>query len=371
LHIPQMAMRVLVLVARDLGGRFTDPQEDRRAVLLKLAAHGVPTEMITILRPHVAPFVQAVIAGEIDPMVTQPWELVREPALDTNTGAKTTLDLDPTEDPATRALIEQLIAQTGLYATSGALAELLGFVARLRSIAPFNAMLLHIQKPGLTYAATATHWWREFRRTPKPHARPLLMLRAMGPVDFVFDVLDTEGEPLPEAAFAFPVFGEMTEQILMAHLELVKAKGIEIEWWDRGDASAGQISLAGFIATKRGNVRRYAIALNRNHNPGQVFVTLCHELAHLYLGHLGGDVRLGIVASTASHAVAEVEAETVAYIVARRNGLTPRSESYLDNYKGSIAEMNLYAVMRAANTIETLLGRPSKLFQPRGTQASR
>jgi hypothetical protein len=38
----------------------------------------------------------------------------------------------------------------------------------------------------MTHAATARDWFERFGRKPKRHARPLLILRAMGPVDFVF-----------------------------------------------------------------------------------------------------------------------------------------------------------------------------------------
>jgi hypothetical protein len=49
---------------------------------------------------------------------------------------------------------------------------------------------------------TARDWWTRFGRRPKPHARPLIILRSFGPVDFVYDVLDTEGKALPESAFS-------------------------------------------------------------------------------------------------------------------------------------------------------------------------
>jgi len=45
-----------------------------------------------------------------------------------------------------------------------------------------------------------------------------------------------------------------------------------------------------------------------------------------------------------------------AYLVAKRNGLSPRSESYLSSYKGALAEIDLYGVMRAANGIENAMG---------------
>jgi len=51
-----------------------------------------------------------------------------------------------------------------------------------------------------------------------------------------------------------------------------------------------------------------------------------------------------------------VEAEIIAFLVAMRNGLKPRSESYLANYKGAFQDLNLYGVTRAANAIETVMG---------------
>src|SRR6516225_5980710 len=50
-----------------------------------------------------------------------------------------------------RALIDQLIAATRLYDTREAVEELMAFTIRLRAFAPFNAMILHIQRPGLTH----------------------------------------------------------------------------------------------------------------------------------------------------------------------------------------------------------------------------
>ena len=138
-----------------------------------------------------------------------------------------------------RALIEQLIAATRLYATSNAVKELLEFTINLRAFAPFNAMLLHIQKPGLTHAATAADWWRRFRRVPKTAARPIVVLRAMGPVDFVFDILDTDGHDLPAHAFTFPTLGSLSRTRFDEILGSVGKSGIELLTLDRGDSQAG------------------------------------------------------------------------------------------------------------------------------------
>ena len=43
---------------------------------------------------------------------------------------------------------------------------------KLRTFTPFNAVLLQIQKPRLSYAATAANGRIRFKRTPKEGARP-------------------------------------------------------------------------------------------------------------------------------------------------------------------------------------------------------
>jgi len=77
---------------------------------------------------------------------------------------------------ATRSLLDQLLSDSKLYTQSKDYKELLDFVIRLRNFAPFNAMLLQVQKPGLSYAASARDWRQRFERYPKEGARPLLIL---------------------------------------------------------------------------------------------------------------------------------------------------------------------------------------------------
>ena len=184
-------------------------------------------------------------------------------------------------DPNERALIDQLIAATRLYNTSAAVQDLLNFTIRLREFAPFNAMLLHIQKPGLTHAATARDWMKRFGRAPKEDARPLLILRAMGPVDFVFDILDTEGRDVPPDAFVFPTIGDMTRATVLMNLRK----------FSEGSASLSRNSmreigtLVGFSCLRP---RRRARARTCRCLPSTAtiplltrFVTVAHELAHL------------------------------------------------------------------------------------------
>ena len=91
---------------------------------------------------------------------------------------------------AERSLLADLLEDSRLYHTSKDYADLLDFVSRLRNFAPFNAMLLHVQKPGLTFAASAWDWKTRFNRTIKEDARPLVILWPFCPVALVYDVLD-------------------------------------------------------------------------------------------------------------------------------------------------------------------------------------
>jgi len=75
---------------------------------------------------------------------------------------------------AARSLLDQLLTDSRLYTQSKDYKDLLDFVVRLRNFAPFNAMLLQVQKPGLSYAASACDWRERFGRVPKPGARPLI-----------------------------------------------------------------------------------------------------------------------------------------------------------------------------------------------------
>ncbi len=226
------------------------------------------------------------------------------------------------ETATAHSLLDQLLNDSLLYKQSKDYKELLDFVVRLRNFAPFNAMLLQVQKPGLSYAASARDWRERFGRTPKPGARPLLILWPFGPVALVYDVLDTEGRPLPEDVASFFAYGSINDERLASFLTLMANKGIEWRWVDAGDRSAGWICVIK-RATKAKEASAYRIHINRNHPVAVQFSTLAHELGHLFLGHLGRDHMLNIPERPYSTAAQqELEAESVAFLVCARNGVT-------------------------------------------------
>ncbi len=265
---------------------------------------------------------------------------------------------DEADENRNRAIIDQLIADTNLYNSAESIKDLLEFTVRLRHIAPFNAMLLHIQKPGLSFAARKKDWRKRFGREPKPYARPLVVLRNFGPVDFFYDVLDLDGEPLPDAVFAFPTAGNVPFGWLALAVHKMRLQEISVIYLDRGDYTAGHARRL----TKHGDKKRlehFEVGVNQNHPLAVQLVTLAHELAHIYLGHCGGDEKRGVKFNRpASHALREVEAETVAYLVAKRTGISPRSESYLDQYKGAFNHLDLHRIFKVASAVEKCLDLP-------------
>jgi hypothetical protein len=258
-----------------------------------------------------------------------------------------------------RSLLADLLASSRLYHTSQDYLDLLDFVSRLRNFAPFNAMLLQIQKPGLMYAASAYDWKTRFSRTIKEGARPLLILWPFSPVALVYDVEDTEGTELPaDVAQTFQATGQVTTQTITETVQRLARLGIDLKCIPYGDGNAGCVK-----AIRRSDDAKvkpeYQIRLNANHEPNIQFVTLVHELGHLYLGHLGPDKYLKIAQRPPppDHAK-ELEAESLAYLVCKRHRVGSKSESYLANHlqPDTILEhLNLDVMLKAAGQVEMVL----------------
>lgn len=103
----------------------------------------------------------------------------------------------------------------------------------------------------------------------------------------------------------------------------------------------------------------YQIRLNATHEPHVQFATLVHELGHLFLGHLGPDAYLRIAERPRpQHGQRELEAESLAYLVCRRRGVTSKSESYPADYvvtRTTVDAVDLDTLLKAAGEVERFL----------------
>jgi hypothetical protein len=101
------------------------------------------------------------------------------------------------------------------------------------------------------------------------------------------------------------------------------------------------------------------IAIHNNLDDPSRYGVLCHELAHIYLGHLGSDSdHWWPSRSDLTLRTVEIEAEAVAFIVTTRLGLQGSSASYVCRYLGGQSSLpptvSLDHVAKVAAKIEKM-----------------
>ena len=96
------------------------------------------------------------------------------------------------DEQTARKALDELTSRALAYRTGPELKALFDFLKRFPHIAPYNAMLLHVQNPQIQFALRAPVWERKYERRVVPKARPYVILQTMGPVAFVFDLSDTK-----------------------------------------------------------------------------------------------------------------------------------------------------------------------------------
>jgi hypothetical protein len=225
--------------------------------------------------------------------------------------------------------IDTLLRQSKLYRSSDEFRELLDFMSLFRDYAPYNNMLVRVQNPSCSFYATAKDWQARFRRNIKEDARPMLILAPMSPVMLVYDLDQTEGPPLPAELTQFAHFNGEWEDEWLTRL-VGNAGGYRIRVGFKPLSS----TLGGFATIDRASGDwKMRIAIHDELDGPSRFGVLCHELAHILLGHLGTDKdHWWPGRSNLDRATVEVEAESVAYIVTSRLGLSGASAAYVSRH---------------------------------------
>ena len=266
----------------------------------------------------------------------------------------------PAADDAKRTL-DDLIARSLAYSSGPELKVLLDFSRRFPHYAPYNAMLLHVQNPGISYAVRAAVWEETYQRRVNPGARPYVVLQTMGPVAFAFDISDTYPiDPANDLVPAvvvnpFPAKGAAPPKAIKRLTDACAKAGIVVVTQDLGSSRAGDVRRAEL------NGCEFYLRLNSKHTAAQQLGTCAHELAHVFCGHLGKD-RNGIAPERTPEILTkdlvEFEAEAVAYLVTDRLNLDVGSVAYLSGYLlvgKPLPKYSLDAVLKAAGKIEEML----------------
>lgn len=254
--------------------------------------------------------------------------------------------------------IDHLLRASSAYRTSGAFQEMVGFMANFRDYAPFNNMLVRIQNPTCSFYASERDWENRFGRHLKEDARPLLILAPMHPVMLVYDLDQTDGPALPAELASFATFkGDFDPKRLERLVANAALRDqVRIDFKTLSSTNAGFATIAG---GRDGSKMR--IAIHDQLDAPSRFGVVCHELAHIYLGHLGGD-RDGWwpARGNLGRKAMEVEAEATAYIAARRVGLTGSSPQYVSRYLSDpkvLQNVSADLVAKVAGRIEEMASR--------------
>ena len=251
--------------------------------------------------------------------------------------------------------IDPRLRRTRAYRGRAEFEETVTFMARFKEYAPFNNMLVRLQSSECRYYATERDWRERFGRTPREDARPMLILAPRHPVLLVYDLEETSGRHFPKESL------ELEELEGEWHPQWLSRLGENAETHDRikVDFKALSSTLAGhstIAAGDRGHKMRIRIHDGLD-EPGR-FAVLCHELAHVYLGHFGSDPdHWWPWRRELDHRTVEVETEATVYIVSARIGLKGTGAEYVSRHlgEGPVPEhVSLDLVAKAASRIERM-----------------
>ena len=227
--------------------------------------------------------------------------------------------------------------------------------SRFRHLAPYNAMLVEMQRPGARYVLSEKEWRNKYDRGIKPNARPLIVLVPFGPVDFLFEINDTyplktdlfwksDDEILEEIAAPYKTRKDVSDEVLNATIDKLSIHGIAIDTsFVAGANYAARIELLAnhshsinLHVGKDKNINwraNYLLSINKNAQKGECFASICHELGHLFCQHLIAPNEWGKwQVRNLSHEAKEFEAESVSWLVCERLGIGNPSEKYLSGY---------------------------------------
>jgi antirestriction protein ArdC len=268
------------------------------------------------------------------------------------------------EDKHMKAQQAKKLAETGIANLASALERgksetltaYLAAMARFHRYSVGNIMLILSQYPDATRVAGYNTWKqlnryvrkgekgigiiapmnvrrKENREDPEADEERILRFR----VSHVFDVSQTEGEPLPEVPdiTGDPAGNTQRIKTLIAH------HGIRLVYVDQAEAAA---RLGSAQAASYGG----SIVVRADLTPAVEFSVLVHELAHEMLHHT-------VDRKPVSKTVCETEAEAVAFVVSQAIGLETGTagSDYIQLYAGDKNTLagSLTCIQKTATTI--------------------
>jgi hypothetical protein len=292
----------------------------------------------------------------------------------------------PSTEEKLAALHTQLVDAVAELRSSEKWAQMLAVAARFTTYSPSNVLLIAVQRPEATQVAGIRMWNSLGRHVVKgEHGIAILAPclyrtdeEAASPADegvgparaeegpmprrelrgfrvvHVFDVSQTDGTPLPDAAPQL-LTGEAPLELWDGLVGLTLSAGYRLE---RRTCPAG---VNGWTAPEA-----KVVVVDKNLEPAQATKTLAHELGHIRANH---HVRFPDYATDrVCRGAAEVEAESIAFVVTSHLGMSPAAYSvpYVAGWADDLDVLrhHMSAVVTASQWILGDLERPTPSVRP-------
>ena len=274
--------------------------------------------------------------------------------------------------------VDLLYQAVSSYSKCKEFKSLLQFCAKHKHLSPYNAMLVQMQRPDAQYVLGADEWKYNYNRLIKSDARPLIILVPFGPVDFVFDIKDTEPVKtmFPDDIKELLKIIDKTdskkqlniEEKLQNLINNLSPHGIAFgQSLLGGDELGAQIELfrqkknINVMLTKKTKLRwdsYFLLSINEQQDLYMRFAALCKELSHLFCHHLPGYGWWESRNNELDLNSMNFEAQCVTWLVCERQDITNPSTERLTNYlqhHKRIPDVSLDFILQAANEIEKML----------------
>jgi hypothetical protein len=255
--------------------------------------------------------------------------------------------------------LDNLYSEIRSYRSTKEFKNMLDFITKFKELGPYNAALVYRQRPGSIYVATPSCWRNRFSRYIKPGACPLVMLRPFGPIEFVFELADTEGKPVTEEILhPFRPEGVVSGIQYDNLVNSLKGIGVGVFESEQGSSSAGFCKVDPNHKKLKTEIL-YDIVVNKNATKEEKFATILHEAGHILCGHLGTpNTKLWADRSGQNENLMEFEAEVVCWLVCGKFGIKNPSPRYLIDQldpKGEIPKYSEDTVLKVTGSVESMI----------------
>ena len=285
------------------------------------------------------------------------------------------------DEEGAKSELDSLYENVKGYRASKSYRDTLDFCSRFRQLAPFNAMMVQMQRPSSRYVLTAKQWMGMYGRTIIPNARPVVIL-SFQPVSYLYDISDTErgsdkaksaNDILDEIKHQYDTKQEVALSDLNQLIENLAIHGIAYTDGFRAGADYGAqilyLEKPKEISVRINKDKRikydahYLISVNETLSIGARYASIMHELGHFFCHHLRSPQKSKWWETRhLSHSEKEFEAESVAWLTCERLNIDNPSERYLAGYLDNNLEIpqgvSVDHIIKAQNKVWELLFNP-------------